>query len=199
MNALAELDSLTALFPEPTGAPDGSPGGGDGGTGAGPLLAAAEHVPHSAVPQPYRELLDHDAHMTVTMERFHGGPVAVRVLDEKWEAGKYCRKIVLVREPERPGEPEKVVQFGLVRFDLSHLAPEPRAEILGGETPLGRVLIQYDVLREVDLGALLKLTAGPGLARLLEMNEGEIAWGRLATIFTNGKPALDLLEVAAPV
>ena len=191
MNALAELDSLTAMFPEPLGDP--------GGAARGPLLAGAEHVPPSAVPQPYRDLLDHEAHMTVTMERFHGGPVAVRVLDEKWDAGKYCRKITLVREPGRPGESEKTVQFGLVRFDLSHLDPEPREEILGGETPLGRVLINYDVLREVDLGALLKLTAGPGLARHLGMPEGGTAWGRLATIFTNGKPALDLLEVPAPV
>ncbi|QDT15407.1 hypothetical protein [Alienimonas californiensis] len=191
MNALAELDSLTALFPEPPAAP--------GGTPLGPLLAAAEHVPRSAVPEPYRTLLDHHTHMTVTMERFHGGPVAVRVLDEKWDAGKYCRKITLVREPERPGEQERVVQFGFVRFDLSYLDPEPREEILGGEIPLGRVLIEHDVLREVDLGALLKLTAGPGLARHLGINEGDTAWGRLATIFTNGKPALDLLEVAAPV
>ncbi|MFH5804540.1 hypothetical protein [Alienimonas sp. DA493] len=187
MNALAELDSLTAMFPP---SPEGE---------EGPLLAAAEHVPHSAVPEPYRTLLDHDAHMTVTMERFHGGPVAVRVLDEKWENGKYCRKITLVREPERPGETERTVQFGLVRFDLSYLDPEPREEILGGEIPLGRVLIEHDVLREVDLGALLKLTAGPGLARHLGVTEGETVWGRLATIFTNGKPALDLLEVAAPV
>ncbi|NNJ26443.1 hypothetical protein [Alienimonas chondri] len=197
MNALAELDSLTAMFPEPAPAAGGQ--GGPAGAVAGPLLAGAEHVPASAVPQPYRELLDHEAHMTVTMEQFHGGPVAVRVLDEKWEGGKYCRKITLVREPERPGETERTVQFGLVRFDLSHLDEEPREEILGGEIPLGRVLIEHDVLREVELGALLKLTAGPGLAAHLGMREGEVAWGRLATIFTNGKPALDLLEVAAPV
>ena len=189
MNALAELDSLVGMFPEPPG-----PGGP-----AGPLLAGAKHVPASAVPEPYRTLLDHEEHMTVTMERFHGGPVSVRVLDEKWEAGRYCRKITLAREPERPGEDEKTVQFGLVRFDLSDLEPEAREEILAGETPLGRVLIERNVLREVELGALLKLTAGPGLAALLGMPEGGTAWGRLATIFTNGAPALDLLEVAAPV
>ena len=184
MNALAELDSLTAMFPDPPGKP---------------LLAGAEHVPASAVPQPYRDLLDHEAHMTVTMEKFHGGPVVVRVLDEKWDAGRYCRRITLVREPERPGERERVVQFGLVRFDLSHLADEPREQILAGEIPLGRVLIEHDVLREVELGALLKLAAGPGLAGCFGMDEGGTVYGRLATIFTNGKPALDLLEVAAPV
>ena len=184
MNALAELDSLCAMFPEP---------------GGRPLLAGAEHVPASAVPEPYRGLLDHEAHMTVTMERFHGGPVAVRVLEEAWIEGDYCRKITLVREPERPGEDESVVQFGFVRFDLAHLDAAPREKILAGETPLGRVLIEYDVLREVELGALLKLVAGPGLAEHLRMPEGAATYGRLATIFTNGKPALDLLEVAAPV
>ena len=193
MNALAELDSLVALFPDRPGDDN------DGANRPGPLFAAAEHVPASAVPEPYRTLLDHEAHMTVTMERFHGGPVAVRVLDERWEGGKYCRKITLVREPERPGGRERTVQFGLVRFDLSHLDPEARDEILAGEIPLGRVLIERDVLREVELGALLKLTAGPELAARFGVAEGATAWGRLATIFTNGKPALDLLEVAAPV
>ena len=186
MNALAELESLAAMFPPRPGDP-------------APLFAAAEHVPASAVPRPYKDLLDHEAHMTVTMERTHGGPVAVRVLDEAWHGGKYCRQITLVREPETPGGEERVVQFGLVRFDLSHLDETPRREILSGETPLGRVLIEHDVLREVDLGALLKLTAGPGLARHLQVPEGAEVYGRLATIFTNGKPALDLLEVAAPV
>ena len=51
----------------------------------------------------------------------------------------------------------------------------------------------------MELGALLKLVAGPGLAACFGMKEDETAYGRLATIFTNGKPALDLLEVAAPV
>ena len=186
MNALRELRSLVRLFPEADGVP---------------LLADAGHVPASAVPEPYRGLLDHEHHMTVTMERFHGGPVAVRVLDERWEQGKYCRKITLVREPpflqeDGPGEAERVVQFGLVRFDLSQVPAAVREEVLSGEIPLGRSLIEHDVLREVELGALLRITAGPGLARHAGIAEGAEAYGRLATIFTNGKPSLDLLEVA---
>ena len=34
------------------------------------------------------------------------------------------------------------------------------AEILAGKIPLGRVLINHDVLRQIDLGAILKISPG---------------------------------------
>ena len=68
-----------------------------------------------------------------------------------------------------------------------------------GETPLGRVLINHNVLRHIDLGAVLRFEAGPELAHLLSMEVGETTYGRLATIFCNGRPAVDLLEIAAPI
>jgi len=50
-----------------------------------------------------------------------------------------------------------------------------------------------------DLGAILEITAGPALATHLQMAVGAITYGRLATIFCNRQPALDLLEIAAPL
>jgi hypothetical protein len=74
-----------------------------------------------------------------------------------------------------------------------------KKEILAGIVPLGRVLIQHNVLRHVDLGAILRFTAGPGLATRLQMKEGQVTYGRMATIFCNGSPAIDLLEISAPL
>ena len=74
-----------------------------------------------------------------------------------------------------------------------------RSEILSEKTPLGRILINYNVLRHIDLGAILQITAGPGLARLCGCSPGQTTYGRLATIFCNQRPAVDLLEVPAPV
>jgi hypothetical protein len=74
-----------------------------------------------------------------------------------------------------------------------------KKEILAGVIPLGRVLIQHNVLRHVDLGAIIRFTAGPGLARHLQMKEGQVTYGRMATIFCNGSPAIDLLEISAPL
>ena len=80
----------------------------------------------------------------------------------------------------------RVVQFGLVRFDLGVVLPEVRAEILSERTPLGRILINYNVLRHIDLGAILQMTIGPGLARGCSLVPSErlltAAWRRFSAI-----------------
>lgn len=176
MNPQDELKALTSLFPEQQ-----------------PLFADAEHVASGLMPEPYRKLLAHNEHMTVAMETLHGGPVDVRILARRHDGDIYSRKIILVKKGT-----EQVVQFGIVRFDLRFVTPEVRDEIIQGDTPLGRVLINHNVLRHIDLGAVLRIVSGPGLARDLQMAEGGVTYGRLATIFCNRKPAVDLLEIPAP-
>lgn len=177
MNPLAELNALVELFPEPE-----------------PLIARAEHVTGPLMPEPYRKMLAHDHHMTIEMEEYHHSPVDVHVLEARDVDGLYCRKILLTKQGT-----DHVVQFGIIRFDFSFVTPEVKAEILARETPLGRVLIRHNVLRHIDLGALLKIEAGPGLAKHLQMTAGETTYGRLATIFCNGRPAVDLFEITAPL
>ena len=91
-----------------------------------------------------------------------------------------------------------VVQFGIVRFDLKSVSEGVRNEILKEQTPLGRILIQHNVFLQIDLGAILRITAGPGLSDALQMPQHGQTFGRLATIFCNGRPAVDLLEISAP-
>lgn len=176
VNPQDELQALLDLFP-----------------GGPALIASAEHTPSALIPDPYKHLLVHDQHMTVTMEAFHGAPVDVRILERRSAGDIYSRKIVLTKAGT-----DDVVQFGIVRFDLSYVTPAVRNEILQGETPLGRVLINHNVLRHIDLGAVLKVTLGPGLAELMNAPEGTVTYGRLATIFCNRRPAVDLLEIPAP-
>lgn len=177
MNPLDELNSLTRLFPD-----------------AERLIEKAEHVPAALVPEPYKQLLDHDHHMTVTMEEFHGSRVDVKIIDRRLDGDTYDRKIVLTKAGT-----DDVVQFGIVRFHFQYVTQAVRDEIVKGETPLGRILINHNVLRHIDLGALLRITAGPELAQHLQMEAGEVTYGRLATIFCNRQPAVDLLEISAPL
>ncbi len=177
MNPLDELSRLTSLFPEEQ-----------------PLIADAKYVARSLVPEPYRRMLVHDHHMTVTMEEYHGCPVDVHVLDRTQEGNTYCRKILLTKQGT-----DDVVQFGFVRFDFQYVTAAVRDEIEAEATPLGRVLINHNVLRNIDLGAILEITAGPALAKYLQMETGGVTYGRLATIFCNRRPAVDLLEVSAPL
>jgi len=177
MNPHDELNSLLQLFPNHA-----------------KLIENAEHVPAALLPKNYRQMLVHDHHMTVAMEDYYDCSVDVKILASRQDNGQYCRKILLTKQGT-----DDAVQFGIVRFNFSYVTDEVRREILAGEIPLGRVLINHNVLRHVDLGALLRITVGPRLSELLQMNEGEITYGRLATIFCNQKPAVDLLEITIPL
>lgn len=178
MNALDELGRLQSLFSSPE-----------------KLIEHAEHVAHGLVPEPYHRLLVHEHHMTVTMENFHGTPVTVQVLhagfNDDWV---YHRKILL-----RRSDNGRVVQFGLVRFDFSYVTTQVKEEIVAGKTPLGRILINHNVLRHIDLGPVLRIIPGDELREYFQCPAGTQTYGRLATIFCNSKPAVDLLEVSAPV
>jgi len=145
------------------------------------------------LPEPYRALLAHEHHMTVTVENFHRCLVDVEVLAARTEGETYLRQIRLRRQTDRA-----IVMYGLVRLDLTQLTPVVRDEILSRKIPLGRVLIQHNVLRTIHLSQLWKITCGPDLARAFEVDEGQVTYGRTAAILTEGKPTIELLEVVAP-
>jgi len=177
VNPVDEFNKLCALFPE-----------------AEPLVSAVEYIPASTTPEPYKGLLVHDHHMTISMEEYHHTKVDVKVIADSLDGSLYARKILLTKAGT-----DTVVQFGIVTFDFQYVTDDVRREILEQKIPLGRVLINHNVLRHVDLNAILRLTAGPGLAKHLQMNEGQVTYGRVATIFCNQMPAIDLLEVSAPL
>jgi hypothetical protein len=139
-------------------------------------------------------MLAHDHHMTVAMETYHKTSVDVRVIQSHRNGNEYGRKILLLKHGT-----DSVVQFGIVRFHFDFVTQAVRDEIIEGKTPLGRVLINHNVLRHIDLGAILEITAGPALAKYLQMPVATVTYGRLATIFCNRQPAVDLLEISAPL
>jgi chorismate-pyruvate lyase len=154
-----------------------------------------EHVELAAeeIPQPYRQLLAHEDHMTVTMEAHHRKPVYVRVLQRHRAGSWYARKILLF-----PVGTEKVVQFGIVRINLDLCSKEVRRAILDEATPLGRILIRHNVHRRIQPTAYLRLTPDDELQRCFRLTEPIPAYGRLAIIHCDGQPAVELLEIPAP-
>ena len=142
------------------------------------------------MPQPYRDLLAHNHHMTVTVERHHDSAVDVQVLDTMTAGDCYARKILLNRQSDGG-----VVQFGIVRLHFEFFSPEVRREIEGQGKPLGRILIQHDVMRQVRLLNLYRVNAGPALATAMGFEPGVECFGRTAIIFCNGAPAIELLEI----
>jgi hypothetical protein len=152
------------------------------------------NVAGSALPSPYRELLVHSHHMTVMVEEFFGGPVDVKVLQVARKGDCYSRKIVLkLRESGR------TVQFGLVRIRLDLLADEVRDAIIGGNVPLGRILIDHQLLREVHPTAYYAAFPPHLMCQWLEMERPQTIYGRLGVILTNDQPTIEVAEILAPI
>ena len=164
-------------------------------------------VPRTAVTQPQRDLLDHEDHMTVTLEAHHGCAVDVDILDRASYDRHYARRILLRRaagpEGTRSGRPAAVVMFGIVLLDLAFATDQARTEILGESTPLGHVLIRHSRLRRISTHCLLEIEPDEELCRHFGLGElagggGQRVHGRLATIFCDDRPAVELLEVVPP-
>lgn len=171
------FEHLYRLFPESPDRPD------------------AVEVPAGEVPEPYHSLLVHTHHMTVTVEQFYGSPVDVRVMSCRREGNEYARKILLALKDET----KRVVQFGLVRINLG-VCPEPvRAAIVEGKTPLGRVLIQHNMLRRIEPLAYLRANLSPTMAEWFRVPSGAETYGRIGVIYTGNRPAVEVLEILAPL
>ncbi len=157
-------------------------------------LGQFEEVTAVDMPGVYRELLAHQNHMTVTVERFHHSPVDVKVLKTLLTGQHYARKILLARQSDG-----RVVQFGIVRINFAHVSDAVRREIESQRTPVGRVLIKHNVLREIHLMRLWKITPGPDLRQLFGLTSEEPTYGRTAVIDFSGEPAVELLEIVTPI
>ena len=172
-SANVELDTLVSIFYD----------------GLTPLGAFRE-ITSEEMPESPRRLLAHNHHMTVTVEEFHQSPVDVRVIETDGTDDAYSRKIELTRTSDH-----EVVQFGIVRLDLTVLDDPVRKEIESQTIPLGRVLINHNVLREVKLQHLFRIRAGEVLSNSFGVNRDEDVFGRTAMIWCNGSPAIELLEI----
>jgi chorismate-pyruvate lyase len=154
-------------------------------------LCEFHHV--AQVPEPYNLLLNHQHHMTVTVESHCGETVDVQVHRCQQTDHTYSREITLVSK-----QTCKIVQYGIVRLDIGALSAEVWQQIQSQEIPLGRVLIEHNVLRQVELCGLWEIHAGPALANLMHMRMGDQTYGRTALIHCDGVPAIELLEIVAP-
>ena len=152
------------------------------------LLADSRCVDPAETPAPYRELLVHNEHMTTKLAAFHGAAVELRVLGERLGAGSYNREIALAL----PGG--DVVEFGAVRVRFQHVPDDVRAEILARQTPLGDILIRHDVLRRIEPRWFVRFGPGSSVLGYFAAGTGE-AYGRIGTIYCDGEPAIELLEV----
>jgi hypothetical protein len=153
-------------------------------------LGKFEPVSVETLPPDFRELLAHQDHMTVALEAYHDTLVNVEPLDEWRDEASYARCSLLRRQSDG-----RIVQFGIMRIWLADLPETAQQEIIGRKSPLGRVLIRHNVLREVELITLWRIEPGPVLRRRLSVDKHETIYGRSAQILVEERPTVQLLEI----
>jgi hypothetical protein len=170
------------------------------------------------IPAPFYSLLAHHSHMTVAMEAFHGHSVSLDVVsvapDETAGQTSYTREILLRSPifndkafgvPSRSGKNQKktnrVVQYGIVRINTDRLPQEVVARIEEGDIPLGRILIEADLHREVRCVCVFEVMPGAYFGELCLGSEKQAVsrtFGRFATISISEQPVIELFEVVVP-
>jgi chorismate-pyruvate lyase len=172
-----DLDALVALFYEDA-----------------KLLGGCKEAAFDDLPTDHQRLLYHQEHMTVAMEAYHESLVSVDVLATRLTDTHYARKILLRRQSDNV-----VVQFGIMRINLECIGDDVRAEIESQQRPLGRILVRHNALRMIRLDRLWHVTPGDDLRELFSLGDAATTYGRTAGIDLNGTPAVEVLEIVAPM
>jgi len=159
----------------------------DGLTPLDPLLAGLDTIDAADIPPPCHDLLVHSNHMTSTLQNYYSGAMELHVVKDHAAKEDYRRMILLTVEGTT-----KVVEFGIVRIDLTLTSAEVRAAILARTTPLGEILERHNVLRRVEPLTFLRFQSP---SPVLTYFSGQDAYGRIAVIHCDGQPAIELLEV----
>lgn len=157
-------------------------------------LGQFEEVSARELPTEYQRLLYHQEHMTVAMEAFCESLVGVEVLEVKQTATHYARKSLLRREDN-----QSIIQFNIMRISFDCMSDDVRSEIVAQQRPLGRILVRHNVLRMVRLDRLWKVAAGDELCGLFGRTPPLETFGRTAGIDLDGVPAVEVLEIVAPL
>ena len=121
---------------------------------------AARRLSHAA-----RAQRTHDSHARSVRT---SSLVDVRALAEWRDEASYARNSLLARQTDGA-----ILQFGIMRIWLADLPAAARDEITVQRLPLGRVLIDHNLLREVELITLWRIAPGPALRRHLQASAGQ--------------------------
>lgn len=162
--------------------------------GCADLTFDLEEIAPEQMPQPARQLLVHQSHMVRTLNQFYGRPVDVHVLERHRDGNLYSRKIFLTLQ-----ETSHVVEYGLVRMDLRPMPKKVVESIVAEHAPLGSILIAHNVLRRIQPKWYLRFGVGNPILNWYGCQTSGPLFGRLGTIYCNGEPTIEVLEIVTSI
>ena len=155
-------------------------------------LGTFESVQASDLPDDAHALLAHNNHMTVTLEAFHNSLVDVEIIAEQEVDAFYAREVLLRRQSE-----QGIVQFGIMRVWLTDMAATAERDLRQRKQPLGRVLIDHNVFRQVELMNLWRIQLAEHVFKYLGRPDTGEVFGRTAQILVDERPTVQLLEIVS--
>ncbi len=161
-----------------------------GFVGCEKLAFDAKVIEPADIPEPYRELLVHEKHMTLTLTSHYKAFMELHVKEMHFEGNLYSRKIALTIP-----RGHDIVEYGLIRLDLRFVPQPVWQEIFHQRTPMGELLLRHNILQRVQPKWFLKLEPGCGILKWLGAKADRTLFGRLGTIYCNGEAAVEVLEV----
>ena len=161
---------------------------------AGQDAPAAEMIPSGKVPQPYRKLLVHRQDMTSTLEKFHRGPLHIRIISFVRSGGRVRREVVL--QLDGTNQP---VEFGAITIHLGTLPPAARKLVLEATLPLGGILHRCRVRCTSRPSAYFRIRTDATIARALRLKRVQTLYGRCNTLRTvDERPIAEIVEILPP-
>ena len=143
------------------------------------------------LPEPYRSLLAHDGDMTPTLEKFHRGPVHLRVLRRSVTEEALAREVVLVLDRD-----ERPVEFGAIAIGLNLFMPAARDEILEGYLPLGSILHKHGIRHVSRPKAFFRILADRRIGRALKVKAATELYGRCNRLLdSRGRTLAEIVEI----
>lgn len=160
-----------------------------------PLRVSEVETPGSGcLPEPYRELLVHERDMTSTLERFHGEPLRLRLVERRRENDHLLRRVILIGENSG-----RAREFGAIRIDLGAFEPAAREMILASRRPLGSILARFDVPYRSRPRRFFRLESAQWLDRLFHLDSSRELYGRQNLLAgPSGQALAEVVEILPP-
>lgn len=160
----------------------------------GRRLPSYEELAGAQVPQPYRELLVHDADMTSVLQRFHRQTIRLRPLAWAVRGHDLFRQVALVREDEQP------VEYGAIRIALRAFPADARAAILASVLPLGAILTTFGIAFGSAPVCFFRIETDAHITAALQLKGDASLYGRVNRLSTtDGATLANVVEILPPV
>lgn len=181
---LADCDTPQEAFAELT----------SGFVGADKLRFDAEVINAGTMPEPFHTLLVHEKHMTLTLTSHYRAFLELHVKEMHYEGTLYSRKITLTVPHGK-----EVLEYGLIRLDLRYVPDAVKQEIFQQRTPMGELLLRHNILQRVQPRWYLKMQPQSSILSWMNAKYEHSLYGRLGTIYCNGEPAVEVLEIVTGI